>query len=291
MRTLRRSPLSAERPAECWSRSPRPWLWLSVGAAAVAISGSVVGLAAVDAVYARTSESLTNQAIAQDLVNVAIVSPLMLVLAFLAMRGSLSAYLAWLGTLLFTVYNYAIYGFAVPFGPLFIVWVAVLGLATYALIGGIASVDPAKVRGRVSRPSMRPVAWFLIAVAGLFGLLWLADIARALASGAPPAAVTEMGIPTNPVHVLDLALFLPAAVIVGVLLLRERALAYVLGPGMLLFLALTGLPILTTPLVAGARDDEANWSVAIPIAIITAVSLLALGRMLAGMTSVPRARL
>jgi hypothetical protein len=43
--------------------------------------------------------------------------------------------------LAFTVYNYVIYAFSVPFGPLSPLWLAVLGMSLYALIGGIASAD------------------------------------------------------------------------------------------------------------------------------------------------------
>jgi hypothetical protein len=40
-----------------------------------------------------------------------------------------------------------------------------------------------------------------------------------------------------------------------------------------LFLALTGLPILLTPLVAQLRGDPAGWGVTAPITVVTAISL------------------
>ena len=58
-------------------------------------------------------------------------------LAVRAYRGSLRSWLCWLGCLSFTVYNYAIYAFSIHFGALFLVWIGVLGLSLFALIGGL----------------------------------------------------------------------------------------------------------------------------------------------------------
>jgi hypothetical protein len=263
-----------------WHSSPRVWFGLSVAAAVLAGVGNIIGLAAVERVYGTAYPSLTNQAIAQDLVNLFVVAPALIVLAIGALRGSLPAYLAWLGVLVFTVYNYVIYAFAIRFGPLFLVWVGVLGVAVFALLGGVGAVDTSAVRARFGQRRMWLPAWFMIAMAVLFGGLWLADIVPALVSGDVPGSTLDMGVPTNPVHVLDLAFFLPATLLIGVLLLRRRAFAYTVGPAILAFLALTGVPILVTPFVAGARGESANWTATAPIVVITVASLLLLARML-----------
>ena len=190
------------------------------------------------------------------------------------LRGSLRAYLLWLGVLTFTVYNYVIYTFSIPFGPLFFLWVAVLGLSTYALIGGLVAIDHGAVAARfTSRRAVTVVAWFLIVTAVLFGLLWLSEDLPALLAGDRPQSLIDMALPTNPVHILDLAFFLPAVVATGVLLLRRTPLAYTLAPPLIVFLLLTGVPILLTPVVQAARGDEAAWGVAVPIGTLTAICL------------------
>jgi len=78
-----------------------------------------------------------------------------------------------------------------------------------------------------------------------------------------------MGLPTNPVHILDLAFFLPGAVITGVLLLKRGPLAYTLAPPFLVFLLVTGVPILLTPLVQLARGQPASWAVVVSVGTIT----------------------
>jgi hypothetical protein len=176
----------------------------------------------------------------------------------------------WLGVLTFTVYNYVIYTFSVPFGPLFLLWVAVLGLSLYALIGGIASINHKSVRA--SFKSQRAItfsAWFLIVVAILFGLLWLSEDIPALLSGKTPQSVIDMAIPTNPVHILDLGFFLPGVVITGIMLLKQKPLSYTLAPAFIVFLILTGIPILITPIVQSMRGQEAAWGVFVPIGTLT----------------------
>jgi hypothetical protein len=248
------------------------WLWLSIGAVLLAIAGSVIGLA-VPSIYASLTPAFLPQALAQDIANLAIVSPAWLILAALALRGSLRAYLLWLGLLTFTVYNYVIYTFSIPFGPLFYLWVAVLGLSLYALIGGVAVVDQEVVASSyTSRRAVNVTAWLLIITVVLFGLLWLSEDVPALLSGSRPQSVVDMALPTNPVHILDLGFFLPAGIATGVMLLKQKALAYSVAPAFLVFLILTGIPILLTPVVqATLLDETAAWGVVLPIGGLTVV--------------------
>lgn len=247
------------------------WLWLSIAAALLAIAGSIVALA-LKSIYAGLTPIFLPQALAQDIANLALVAPLWLLLAALALRGSLRAYLLWLGVLTFTVYNYVIYTFSIPFGPLFLLWVAVFGMSIYALIGGVATVDHQAVKSAfTSRRATQATAWFLIITAVLFGLLWLSEDVPALLSGARPQSLVDMALPTNPVHILDLAFFLPAVIATGVMLIKQRPLAYTLAPTFIVFLILTGIPILLTPVVQTARGEAAAWGVVLPIGALTAV--------------------
>jgi hypothetical protein len=269
----------SSRPPRRW---PRPWLALSIAAAGLAAGASAIGLVAVDRVYGNAYPVLTDQAIAQDLANLVIVSPVMIILAVGARRGSLRAHLALLGALAFTVYSYVIYTFSIEFGPLFLVWVAVLGLSMYALIGAVAALDPPEVRRRYGRTNVSVAASFLVVIGALFAMLWLGDIVPALAGGTSPAAAVGIGVPTNPVHVLDLAIFLPAVVFTGIWLLRGRDLGYVLAPGLLLFLSFTGVPILITPFVATARGNDAAWWLMAPIGLVTAIGVWLAATLLRG---------
>ncbi len=109
-------------------------------------SGQCRGVVSPGSIYDQETAALADASTAQDIVNLFLVAPLTAVLGVLASRGSLRAYLCWLGFVAFTVYNYAIYAFSIHFGPLFLVWVSVLGLSLFAMIGGLATLDAASVK-------------------------------------------------------------------------------------------------------------------------------------------------
>jgi hypothetical protein len=248
---------------------PTMWLQLSIAAAVLSAIGNIVSLTNLDRYYGAEAEVFVNQAIAQDLVNLFIVAPLTVVLATRALRGSLPAFLLWFGFIGFTIYNYAIYAFAIHFGPLFLVWVAVLGMAVFAGIGAAFSLDANAVANAMHWRQRRIAAGLLSGTAVMFLLFWLSDIAPALQEGQAPAGVRELMLPTNPVHVLDLAFFLPAVAIIGSALWQRRPLGYAASPGALILLALTGLPIITTVFVAAARGMDAAWPLLGPIGLLT----------------------
>jgi len=260
-------------------RLRRTWLSISLAAAALGAAGAVAGLLWPDAIYDQETAALADAATAQDIVGLAVVSPLLVALGVRASRGALFAYLGWLGCLAFNVYNFAIYAFSVQFGPLFLVWVAVLGLSFFALAGGLATLDMAVVKAGFSNQSAAVPGWFLIAVGVLFAFLWLSEIVPDLRAGGPSASAADWRIPTNPVHVLDLAVFLPGVVTTGVLLLRRHRFGYATATGQLVWLALTCLPILLMPFVADARGHAPGWAVTVPIGIVLVAALGCLASM------------
>jgi hypothetical protein len=71
------------------------WLWLSIAAALLTVAGSVIGLA-VGRIYAGLTPAFLPQVIAQDIANLLLAAPAMVILAALALRSSLRAYLLWL---------------------------------------------------------------------------------------------------------------------------------------------------------------------------------------------------
>ncbi|QGU08765.1 hypothetical protein COCCU_14375 (plasmid) [Corynebacterium occultum] len=265
---------------EVVTRIPALWAWLSASAAVLAAVGSVLGLSVPGRLYGQKTSEMVIAVLAQDLVNLFLVAPLMLILAVYARRGSLSSGLCLIGFLAFTVYNYAIYAFSIHFGPLFLIWVAVLGLSVFALIGNLAALTLPGVDTRFSGATVRVPGWLLIVVAVLFALLWLSEIVPDLLNGRNSTSATDWDVPTNPVHVLDLAFFLPAVGAVGVLLLRGHRIGYVAAPGALIWVILTSLPILVTPFVAQARGEEPGWFVLVPIGTLAVATAVIVWRLL-----------
>ena len=75
----------------------------------------------------------------------------MLIALPFAFRGSTRASLVTLGLLIYVVYSYILYAFFIHFGPWFLVYVAVLGLSTYALFGSVLGMNLDEVSERLRR--------------------------------------------------------------------------------------------------------------------------------------------
>jgi hypothetical protein len=270
-------PMTADR-ATTWL-SPLS-LGLTACVALLAAAASAAALFGDGRVYEQETVMLSDAAIAQDIVTLLVVAPLLVVLGLRARRGSLSAFVCLVGCLAFTAYNYVIYAFSIHFGPLFLVWVATLGLSIFALASSLAAADMSAIKQRFAGRAMRVPAWFLIVVAALFAMLWLSEIVPDLLAGAPSRSATDWNVPTNPVHVLDLAFFLPGVIASGILLLHRHPLGYATVAGQLVCLGLTSVPILVTTLVANARGHDAAWAVTFPISALLLASLTILGRVL-----------
>jgi hypothetical protein len=82
------------------------------------------------------------------------------------------------------------------------------------------------------------IGTYFIVIAGLFYFLWLSEIVPAIMSYRAPKILTDAGLPTNPVHVLDLAIVLPGIFITGIQLLRNDKIGLLFTPVFLMFFVL-----------------------------------------------------
>src|SRR5664280_1456779 len=112
---------------------------------------------------------------------------------------------------------------------------ALLGLSIFTLVGGLATANMSAIKDWFAGRAMTGTARFLIAVAALFALLWLSEIVPDLFAGNPSRSATHWKVPTNPMHVLDLAFFLPAVIMRGLLLRRQHPLGYATAAGQLVW--------------------------------------------------------
>ena len=162
------------------------------------------------------------------------VLPLLAVGLWLARRGSLRGRVLWLGALGYLTYTYAVYAVITRFNPFFLGYVALFGLSLYTLVGGLLATDVEAVARRLEdRLPARFVAGYLVVMAGLVALLWLAEIVPATLAGTAPPSVAAVGLPANVVHVLDLGVLLPAMLVAARWLVAGRPWGYLL-PGVLL---------------------------------------------------------
>lgn len=243
----RPSPAQAQAATHSIPRRADPLVVLTtVAIVGIVLTTSLLGLFA-DWPYAAETPAWRLQAHGQDLGNLLAVATLLAAL-MPAARGSVAALGVWTGAQLYLCYAFAIYAFTIHFGPLFLLYVAVMGVSLYAV--GFGLRQPQGVT--IARGPLNLGAAVIASVAVLFALLWLSSIIPALLAGRAPAELAETGLAANPVHVLDLAIVLPAMLITAVLARRGSGSSRTLILPWLTFTALMAASVAITLMMANA---------------------------------------
>jgi hypothetical protein len=255
---------------------------------AALVAAASLGGIFVPASYAQETASWRVQGMAQDWVDVLVAAPWLAAAGVLTLRRSRRGALLLAGALVYTAYAFAIYAFAMHFNALFLVYVALLSLSAFAL------ADLARVLGRApasewfDERAPRRLAGSAMMVLGLvFAVLWLAQIVPATVRGTAPSSLAEVGLITNPVHVLDLAFIVPLLVLSGHRLRRGRDSGYVLGTILLGFSVLMSLAILVMSIQLHRHDLAPDASLVAVFAVTTLFFATLLAVMLRSLSRPP----
>jgi hypothetical protein len=241
---------------------------------AVLLATGALGGILLPAVYAREHPHWAAQGIGQDWVDLVFAAPLLALAAVFTLRGSRLFTLLLAGALSYSLYSLALYAFFVHFGPLFLVYTWGLGLAFFAVVALACDLRGEDVRGWFEPGAPVKLAGAVaVLLGGVYAALWLSEIVPALLSGALPKSAAQIGFVTNPIHVLDLGIVLPAFVVGGVALLRRKPLGYWLAPTMLGFGVLMDVALLGMSMSIEARGTGA----APPFAGLVAMLLVTAG--------------
>lgn len=233
-------------------------LALVIPLALLILASGLVGLMC-DSTYAKETPSWTAQGIAQDIFDLVILAPVLLLAAIFVRKGSRPALFILLGSLIYASYTFSIYCFALHFNALFLVYCGVLGLSFYAGVSVLSSLNPEELKGWFDpeKPVAIPSA-FLIVAALAFCSLWLSEDIPAILHNQVPKTIVETGLMTNPVHVLDLAFLLPGSLVCGLLLRKKHPLGYLFAPSLIAFLAMMSLSIGGIVLYANYRGMSSD---------------------------------
>lgn len=261
------------------TQAPKSVLVWSLAISALATATSMLGL--VDhSIYGEETKNWATQARGQDIGNL-LAAVALLLSGFGYYRGSHRAALVWLGTLLYFIYAFIVYSMAVHFNALFLVYVSILGLSSYALMFKVNALR-AENEGFL-RPAHRKVAGYTsIAIGVLFGLLWLSELIPATISSEVPQSVIDAGLWVNPIHVIDLAVLLPAFIIAGYMTLSGKAAGqFFVGP-LLVFSVLMGASIVAAMVLMTVEGFANTLPPLVMVSMIVLASLYAAVRYLAG---------
>jgi hypothetical protein len=257
---------------------------LSSAAATLMVIAAAAGLA-VDGFY-RDIPWAAEAFRAGDLVTLVLVAPLLTASLGASLRGSARGRLIWAGTLGYVIYNYAYVVFGAEFNDLFLVHVAILSLALWALISLLTGFDADGLAARFGdRTPARPVAALFGVVALVLAGLWTFASLRQAVTGdlptgpAPPAAL-------HLVYATDLTFFVVPLGVATVLLWRRTRWGCLLGA----IMAVTGATYLVNLMAAALFQARAHVEGAAAfspvslalVAAFTAAALAMLTRMTTG---------
>lgn len=244
-------------------------------AALIAISAALSIFLLPD-IYVRETPNWFAQAFAQDIFDLFIVVPVLIISTNCFERGSRLGIFLLLGTLLFLFYTYVLFCFDVHFNSFFLVYCAILSVTFYAIVTILYRTDLSEVRARFyEKRNITLRATVLIVTAVLFGILWLSTDIPALLGDTIPQELIETTMPTNAVHVMDYAIFLPAFIISAILLLRRHSLGYLFVPTLLIFSVVMGLSIATLMAYMYFVGLVTEYSALVAMLIATGIQLAA----------------
>jgi hypothetical protein len=244
---------------------------LSVVVIALVGLQAVLGLVLPDAY--RDAEPIRTTWLGNDAVTLLVAVPLLAMTAALARKGSARAALVWPGLLAYVVYNDAFYLFGAALNAFFPLYVALFVLAVAALVAVLVRLDVAAV-GTAFPPGtpVRVVGGYLVVVGAGLAAVWLSFWAGYVVAG--------RAVPIGPeafrtVAALDLTVLVPALVVGGIQLWRQRHWGYVLavvagvqGSLYLLVLAVNSVVAVARG-VSAAPGELPLWG---PLALVTAAA-------------------
>jgi hypothetical protein len=205
---------------------------LTVVAVVLLVVASAGGAIGSSRLY-RDNPLITATFRGQDWITLLVAVPLLSAGLMLERRGSLRGRLLWLGMLFYAMYSYLFYAVGAAFNVFFLLYVAIFGLAAYALLFAVLRIDfeplAATTSGRIARGMA--IGYMLVVAAGL-GLLWTGTSLSYLLTGVLPAPIVASGHPTGVVFAIDLVFIVPPMLMGAVALIRRRPMGWILAPVM-----------------------------------------------------------
>lgn len=197
---------------------------------------------------------------ALDVLTLVVGLPLLFISFLLYRRGSLRGGLVLAGALAYFLYNGASMAFSAAYNPMFLVYTALFSTSLFAFIITLTMFDLHELAKKVStRLPHRVLAIFLF-FAGLGMLfLWSSELIPSLVSEETPQNLGHYT--TLYTHGFDLAILMPTILLTGVLILKRKALGYLLAVPLLVLNVLIGLSVI------GATISQTLAGIVFPVGV------------------------
>jgi len=227
--------------------------------------------------YGAETLNWQTQALGQDMIDLLVVVPALLLTPFFSDRKYSTVSLIWAGIILYIIYTFMIYCFSVHFNMLFPLYCAILGLSFYYFLWFILSIIKKPVLGKIYYgTATRITGIYFVVISLVFYFLWLSEIISSIMRGAQPESLVKTNLFTNPVHVIDLAFFLPGLFLSGLFILRRNRLSHVLTIVMLTFFIIMNITIGWLAFLLKKRGLETSGLVTIIMTGLALISFITL---------------
>ena len=209
-----------------------------------------------------------------SLVALVVAVPLLAVFSWRAHLGSTHALVLTTGATAYLLYNSVLFLFATPFNQAFLLYVAMLGLAAWSLVG--LSLALSTRVDELAADVPRWVAAYVWLVVALNAIAWLARVIPATLDEDPTAWLADTGLTTNPVIAQDLALWLPLMAWLGWGVWRSRPPMVALAAAGLVFWVLEFLGIAVDQWWGHQADPSSAWASPEAVPMFVSLALVAL---------------
>jgi hypothetical protein len=224
-------------------------------------------------VYQRDAASMAAQGVGQDIVNLFLIAPLLIISLLFIHKGNRIAINLFGGIIFYILYSFIIYSLGVHFNKLFFWYCTTLGLSLYTFIIFIYSFSKLDINSWYTGSlPVRSTATFLVIIAILFYLLWLKEVIPAILTDTVPQTVSEYQLLVNPVHVIDISFALPGLIITAFLLVKKHKLGYILAPISLVFIILLTIALIGMIGMLKYRGISDDTSITFIFIILTIIS-------------------
>ncbi len=238
-------------------------------------------------IYSKETLNWVTQAFGQDLADLFIVTPLLIITSIISSRGNRAALMLWAGSLLYLAYTFAIYCFDLHFNSMFVFYCWIMGLSFYLFLYFLfISLKEPKEEWGIKKIPVKSAGIFILVCGILFYILWLSGIIPAILKNTVPPETIEIGMPTNPVHVLDLSIILPGLILTSILLLKKKKIGIMITPVVLTFFVLMDITIGMLNFFLKMEGMAEDYSVSVIMSVLAVLSLVFLMRFVRNVKSI-----
>lgn len=235
--------------------------------------------------FYRDAPVLLPQVYGQDILTLLVAVPALVVTIFYARRGSLRAYVIWLGVTGYLLYTYASYSFMTAFNELYLVYTTLLWLTLFTFVGGMIRLDAVALKQSVGDISVWPYVAFQLLLVVLVAFLWLSEILPATFAGSTPPSIEEAGLPVSVIYSLDLGIIIPAFALSAYWLWNRRAWGYAFTGVLLAKIVTLGGAVLAMAFYMIQEGEPVPYPQIIIFGVLTVVSLWLMARFLLSIDS------